>query len=432
MSESLSYETYQPTPKQLEAHLSPTKYKLYGGSMGGGKSVWICAEAIRLSLLWPGNVGLISRFTMRDFKRTTLQILLEMLPQKIIESYNKTDGVFKLKNGSTIICGDLEKPDKHKSLNLGFFAIDEATECPENVFNMLQTRLRRNIQGIRYFGLLATNPEPGWVKDRFITNRKEGYAFFQALPRENPHLPKNYIDDLERDLNPIWRAKYLDGSWEIFDSQIIRPDWIVPSSPMPNEFAFKVTCVDPAISENEDADETAIVTMGVEYNTNVIHEIEMVHGRWSFNEVIANIKAAKNRHNPNLLGVEMVAYQKAIGDVLNRDGITVTTLKADTDKVRRMLAISHLFERGKVRINNRDSQRQLIEFPNGTHDDLADAICHALTLVKQYTTEFKKEDDKYAHLDPRSKGIIQWEKGDHPLQKQGKTSPVADFYSKYF
>jgi len=38
---------------------------------------------------------------------------------------------------------DSNNTERIKSLNLGFFALDEATEIAESIFMMLQTRLRR-------------------------------------------------------------------------------------------------------------------------------------------------------------------------------------------------------------------------------------------------------------------------------------------------
>ena len=50
-------DQYKPTDIQLNAHLSLTRYKLYGGAMGGGKTKWLCEEAKDLSLKYPGNRG---------------------------------------------------------------------------------------------------------------------------------------------------------------------------------------------------------------------------------------------------------------------------------------------------------------------------------------------------------------------------------------
>jgi hypothetical protein len=105
-----------------------------------------------------------------------------------------------------------------------------------------------------------------------------------------------------------------------------------------------------------------------------------------------------------MFGVEYVAFQKALGDMLISKGVSVTPLRADTDKVRRAIAITDLFEKDRVRINARESQKQLIEFPAGNYDDRVDSIVYCLKLIKQYSQEkYVKKDDKYKHLDYNSK-----------------------------
>jgi len=322
--------------------------------------------------------------------------------------------------------GDLEQTDKLKSMNLGWYGIDEASEADEDRFNMLNTRLRLALPGIRRYGLLASNPEPGWLKDRFVDpqllgQRKEDHIFIQALPTDNPHLPLDYIESLRRDLPPLWRLKYLDGSWEVFDAQIFRPEWLKPSKPMPSkeDIAFRITAVDPAIGEKEENDETAIVTMGIDYN-GIIHELETVHGRWSFNTIVDNCMAVNARHNPEIFAVEYVAFQKALGDMLGSKGISVHALKADHDKVRRAISVTHLFEQDKVRVNTHALIKQMIEFPKGSHDDLCDSLVYTLRLFKQFSEEeFSKKSDKLRHLKEAKDGasLLFWE--EHHNETEG-------------
>ena len=65
-----------------------------------------------------------------------------------------------------------------------------------------------------YRGLLTANPEPGWVRNRFIINKHFDHRFVQALPTDNPYLPKNYVRDLKRNYPLDWVKKYLQGNWD--------------------------------------------------------------------------------------------------------------------------------------------------------------------------------------------------------------------------
>jgi len=221
-------EGYKPTEKQCQFHAAPDMFKLYGGAMGGGKSRAICEEGLQLSLDYPGNFGVIARQTLPELKATTLMTFFgETLPEgseknrALVDKYNRSEGLLTFRNNSKILFTGLDNDniDKIKSMNLGWFAIDEATEVSEDIFNMFCTRLRLNIPGIMYFGLLASNPEPGWVKKRFIDKQLEDHVFIPALPSENPHLPKDYLKRFAS-LPEHWKKRYLEGNWDVFEGQI--------------------------------------------------------------------------------------------------------------------------------------------------------------------------------------------------------------------
>jgi predicted phage terminase large subunit-like protein len=366
-----------------------------------GKSVVLCACAIQLSLLYPRNRGYLCRHEYTSFKKTTYEELKELLyGTNLIAKENKTEGELLFKNGSTIIMGGLENPDKLKSLNLGWFGIDEATETTLNIFQMLATRLRHKaVPNNRYFGLLATNPEPGWVKDEFVDpfmlkKQKHNYSFIQALPTDNPHLPEGYIDELRTMLKPLQVTKYLEGSWDVFEAQIFPHDFIMKSDPLPKDYQAIFMAVDPAITETDDEhlDETAICVMGID-NNDIIHEIETRHGRWSFQTTINNCKELYTFYQPNMFGVEKVAYQAALIQKLNDEQIPALPLTADRDKTRRAYSIQYMFENGRVRINNNKLIKQMLEFPeaarHGGHEDLVDAMVYNLIMIKNTSSHAK-------------------------------------------
>jgi hypothetical protein len=101
-----------------------------------------------------------------------------------------------------------------KSLNLGFFGIDEATEVSESMYLMLATRLRRaGIPQKFRKALITANPEAGWVKRRFVDQKLSNHKFIFANYMDNPYLPGDYPELF--DTMPLrWKEKYLKGRWE--------------------------------------------------------------------------------------------------------------------------------------------------------------------------------------------------------------------------
>lgn len=156
---------------------------------------------------------------------------------------------------------------------------------------------------------------------------------------------------------------------------VFREEWLqqkVPFPPPVTEVVF--TAVDPAISKKESADYTAIVTFGVQGN--LIYELESKQGRWSMEETIQQISQTYQIWMPMMIGVEDVAYQKALIEVLNRQTHpwTIQPIKADKDKRRRALAVTGFFQRGQVHLSNPDLLGQLKLF-TGTPTDSQDDLC---------------------------------------------------------
>jgi len=214
---------YEANSRQEAFHSAPEKYKLYGGAMGGGKTWALCAEAIALSCDYPGNRGYICRHTSVSFQRTTFLTLDGMLQKTdLVEQHYKSSPAYYLfKNGSRIYYGglgdDLSAIDKLKSMELGWFAIDEASETTESYFLMLCSRLRLQRPGIRYFGLMGTNPDPGWLKHRFIDQKLYNHLFIPALPKDNEDLPSDYVKELEEVFPPEWQKRFIKGDWSAFE-----------------------------------------------------------------------------------------------------------------------------------------------------------------------------------------------------------------------
>jgi hypothetical protein len=166
-------------------------------------------------------VGYLARHELVSFRRTTLLTLLQFLPEAIIKSHNQSKQEIILINGSKILYGGLGDDQKAierlKSLNLGWFGIDQAEETTESHFLMLASRLRLPLPGIRYKGLLTANPEPGWVRDRWIDNTHPDHKFIPALPSDNPYLPPDYEQNLRMlyaGNEPLIKA-LLEGNWDV-------------------------------------------------------------------------------------------------------------------------------------------------------------------------------------------------------------------------
>lgn len=207
-------------PKQWEAHQATERYILYGGAYGGGKTAWLINEGIALSIDFPGNRGFLCCKFLTDFRDNALKQLEKFLPPELIADHHKTERYFRLINGSVIMYGGLgNDAEAVKAISnlpeFGWFGVDQAEQITEKQFLLLDGRLRLVLPGIKYKVLLTANPEPGWLRDRFIENTFPDHKFIPALPKDNPFLPKDYEEKLKQIYPPEMAKRLLEGDWDV-------------------------------------------------------------------------------------------------------------------------------------------------------------------------------------------------------------------------
>lgn len=217
MNKQVLEDNYLPLPQQSKFHKSPAKYRCYLGGLGAGKTKAGSEEAMLLLLEQPGLLMLIARQTYPELRDTTMRTFFDTLPPALIQTWNKSENHLVLKNGSEVLFRSLDDPMKLKSLELGAFWIDEASEVSEDIFLTLQGRLRQKKEGIkRICGFLTTNPPNAghWIEKYFVEIGQPTYELIKATTYENrTNLPEGYIEDLEKNYPSSWIKKYLYGEF---------------------------------------------------------------------------------------------------------------------------------------------------------------------------------------------------------------------------
>jgi PBSX family phage terminase large subunit len=236
---NIPYGEFGPWPTQAEFHQSKAKFKAFGGGWGCGKTKACCQEAIMLSLSVPNNRGVIGRNSYRELQDTTMATFFEEL-----EAYEKVighplgDPRFGMSNGvpgfneskmiykfappysSEVLFRYFEgrwKEGEHlKSLNIGWFFIDEAIDVAYAIYRQLTGRLR--LPHGQRVGLLATNPasKSHWIYKRFVEKADENHVLFTMDTEENKALPVDYVDELYGTLDEEEIKRYMRGLWIAF------------------------------------------------------------------------------------------------------------------------------------------------------------------------------------------------------------------------
>jgi len=226
---------FEPLPKQeifsyLTLEADYAKFIWYCGGFGSGKTYIGSQIANRLVAQCPMGRGLIARQTAVDLKATTMKTFWEVTDMRSIAKHNKSEHLITYKNGHEVYYWGLDDIEKLKSLEIGWFWIDEVNEVDENTFNVLKGRLRHKLQPKRV-GFITSNSEGrNWTYKQFIKGRGvasqkalDKYFVVKAPSNENTYLPEDYLDVLNSYTGDLYK-RYVEASFDVFEGQIF-PDF---------------------------------------------------------------------------------------------------------------------------------------------------------------------------------------------------------------
>ena len=200
-----------------------------------------------------------------------------------------------------------------------------------------------------------------------------------------------------------------------------------------------VITVDPAISERSTAARTAIVVSGMSPYGKLFLLDSWCGRQGDPAKIIDNIIAMALEWSPRVIGIEMIAYQKALLPYMNREMASrsrwwpIVELKPDRNsktaekKNMRILSMVPYFKSGQIYIlrGNYDFIDEYESFPNGSTVDLLDAFSYAVRLL------VPKSDSKKPALEYKLKALEKedpsaaryWRK---VAERRGELEPLED------
>lgn len=235
--------TIRPTDKQKLAWRklidSVTRFILFGGGAGGGKT-WLFAEwLLVMAYRYPGSRGFMARNELKRLMNSTYITWAKVCAHHGIPKDDwKLDGkynVIRFKNGSTIDLLDVAyKPtdpdfDRFGSTEYSHGFGEEIQEWHFKAFDVLKSRIGRHrvivdgqdITPFPKFGL-SCNPTKNWARRVFYRPSVEGtlpedYAFIQALYLDNPHTAEEYGKQLDAISDRANKQRLKEGNWDYED-----------------------------------------------------------------------------------------------------------------------------------------------------------------------------------------------------------------------
>jgi hypothetical protein len=202
---------YVPLASQKKFHELQTRFKGFSGPIGSGKSQALCQEAVRLTYLNPGRLGLLGAPTYPMLRDATQAALLEILEvNEIPYEHNKAENTLVMKDTrSRILFRPVEEFERLRGTNLAWFGLDELTYTQEESWLRLEGRLR-DPEATRLCGFAVWTPKGfDWVYKKFIAQEIAGYAVVKATAYENRHLLGKVADYYEQ-LGKSYDQKFFD------------------------------------------------------------------------------------------------------------------------------------------------------------------------------------------------------------------------------
>lgn len=243
---------YNPLPHQQAFLKSSAPYLLMVGGFGSGKTTTAIAKLAHHAMQIPKGRSLITGPKLQLIGDAVIPELIKFIPPWFIERQTKTPMYFKLLNGHEIVVYASNDEENLRSLNLTAFYIEEASNVDYSIFRQLQTRLR-NTAAVKKdqfgrvimdktMGIVCTNPDDGWVRDKFLLYSKHIYASksvdisnyeklkhrkqytqfesYLSSSRDNHYLPPQFISNMTIGKTREWIRKYIDCQLDIKEGAV--------------------------------------------------------------------------------------------------------------------------------------------------------------------------------------------------------------------
>ncbi|MEX2515188.1 MAG: hypothetical protein WD335_03595 [Candidatus Paceibacterota bacterium] len=251
--------------------------------------------------------------------------------------------------------------------------------------------------------------------------------------KKKPLWPDKYPNEAaitaerERVMDRVsWHREYL---LEILpdEDQVILPEWIHYYDELPDtRQKFIAIGIDPAISQKDTADYTAMITVkvyGRSDNMRIYVLPNIINKRLTHLETIDTAvsiyESVRGQSRPTIY-IEDVAYQKSLVEQIDQKRyITVKGVKVGgQDKWARLTSVSHIFQNGQILFPKTEiSDRlvnQLLGFGVEKHDDLVDALTLVVHQIMEkdrggYGRAYKRvrrNSPEVGHLNSRERHML--------------------------
>lgn len=364
--------TFIKTEKQKEAvRLMGTgaKYCLLFGGSRSGKSFIIIRQIIIRALKEPGSRHLIVRFAFNHAKQSlwhdTIPKCLSLCFPGVHPIENKTDWFLQFPNGSQIWIGGLDDKDRTEKVLGNEYAtifVNEASQISYQSYSTLLTRLAQNT-GLNNKMFVDCNPPATthWIYKLFIQNRNPDtekqlnpdlYCRMKINPDDNKeNLPSDYIDSILGTLSERQQKRFRYGEFlDDVEGALWTWDMIEKNRVMELPELIRVVIpVDPAVTKNDQSDETGIIPVAKGINGH-FYILGDYTGKYSPEQTARRISQAYNEKQADTVIGEVNNGGDYIETVIRlvNGKMPYKSVHASRGKATRAEPIALLYSQGRI------------------------------------------------------------------------------------
>jgi len=356
---------------------------------GWGKSHWLSNAIVDDALSAPNRRLLLMAADYNNLKKVNFlgdSGIINTINPNLEYEFNKVDLTLTFANGSQIVSYSAEAYDKTRGSQFHNAYLDELAAWQYAVEGLEAARLVLRL-GSNPRMFIATTPRPTPVIKQLAVDERT--LVVKGLTADNYFLPPSYLEELRRTLTDrMFRQECLaeildDNPYALWQMAQIDRDRVSKAP----ELRRIVVAIDPAVTSNEESDETGIVVMGIGYDNKgyVLEDCSMsaaTPDQWAKRAIEAYYKWGADR---------IVAEVNQGGDMVetvirnaDRSMPPVRKVRATKGKELRAEPIAAFYERGEVcHVGRHDLlERQMTEWnptSKGRSPDRIDALVWAAT-----------------------------------------------------
>jgi predicted phage terminase large subunit-like protein len=384
----------------------------------------------------PGSRGLVLAPTSNDVKFTCFEGqsgLLAVIPQALIEDYNKQDHQIKMVNGSIIRGISADSYERLRGPQFHFAWCDElaAFQYLQDAWDMMMFGLRL---GDQPRVIVTTTPKPKDLILDLVGREGDDVIIDRASTYENKaNLAPSFSAQLEQYKGTkLYQQEVLGEIVDLEDGKVVSRDMFrlwPAGKPFP-KFEYIVQSYDCAYTDKEHNDPTAMTTWGVFKPLDGPMSVLLIDC-WAEHLTFPQLKPkvldewrvsygdGREGKRPDLILIESKASGLSLLQELQAMHLPVRGWNpGKADKMTRLQITASIFVTGRVWIPESDVRKgfvkdwaegflsQLCSFPDSTHDDYVDSATQAIRLLKDMgfldiNPEPQYDDDDYAEFRPK-------------------------------